>query len=115
MKLITAIIQPSRFEAVKEELANVDVTRLTVSDVRGFGRQKGKKEDTPGGSYTVSLLRKIKLEIGVNEEFVDATVEAVIRAAKSGESGAVGDGKIFIQDLPETIRIRTGERGSKAI
>lgn len=115
MKLITAIIQPSKLEVVKEALAGVDVTRLTVSDVRGFGRQKGAKQSITGQTYTVTLLRKVKLEIGVNEEFVDPTIKAIVENARSGEEGHIGDGKIFIQDLPEVIRIRTGERGGKAI
>lgn len=115
MKLITAIIQPSRLEAVKELLATVDVTRLTVSDVQGFGRQMGNKENFIGKDYPVMLLRKVKLEIGVNEAFVKPTIDAILKAARSENGGAIGDGKIFIQDLPEVIRIRTGERGGTAI
>src|SRR5579864_1415522 len=106
MKLIEAIIQPSRLEAVKEALNEVEVVRLTISDVQGFGRQKGHTEIYRGHEYTVNLLRKVKLQIAVNDEFVEPTVNAIIKA---------GDGKIFIMPLHDCIRIRTGERGPEAI
>src|SRR4029077_11281877 len=115
MKLIEAIIQPSRLEAVKEALNDVEVVRLTISDVQGFGRQKGHTEIYRGHEYTVNLLRKVKLQIAVNEEFVEPTVQAIIKAGRSGPEGKVGDGKIFIMPLEDCIRIRTGERGSEAI
>ncbi|MBI4585539.1 MAG: P-II family nitrogen regulator [Planctomycetes bacterium] len=115
MKYIVAIIQPSRLEAVKESLSKVEVFRLTVSDVQGIGRQKGHTEVYRGHEYQVNLIRKVKLEIAVNEEFVEPTVEAIIKAARTGEEGKIGDGKIFILPLEEVLRIRTGERGSEAI
>jgi nitrogen regulatory protein P-II 2 len=115
MKMIEAIIQPSKLEAVKEALNDVEVVRLTISDVQGFGRQKGHTEIYRGHEYTVNLLRKVKLQIAVNEEFVEPTVQAIIKAGRSGPEGKVGDGKIFIMPLEDCIRIRTGERGSEAI
>jgi len=115
MKLIIAIIQPAKLEAVKEALNGVEVIRLTVSDVQGFGRQKGHTEVYRGHEYTVNLLRKVKLEIAVNETFVEPTVQAILGAARSADGGKVGDGKIFIMPLDDCVRIRTGERGSDAI
>jgi nitrogen regulatory protein P-II 2 len=115
MKMIEAIIQPSKLEAVKEALNEVEVVRLTISDVQGFGRQKGHTEIYRGHEYTVNLLRKVKLQIAVNDEFVEPTVNAIIKAGRTGAEGKVGDGKIFILPLEDCIRIRTGERGSEAI
>lgn len=115
MKMIEAIIQPSKLEAVKEALNEVEVVRMTIGDVQGFGRQKGHTEIYRGHEYTVNLLRKVKVQIAVNEEFVEPTVQAILKAARSGEEGKVGDGKIFILPLEDCIRIRTGERGSEAI
>ena len=114
MKLIEAIIQPSRLEAVKEALNEVEVVRLTVCDVQGFGRQKGHTEIYRGHEYTVNLLRKVKLEIAVNDDFVEPTIQAIIRGGRSG-TGQIGDGKIFVLPLEDCIRIRTGERGPEAI
>lgn len=115
MKLIVAIIQPTKLEAVKEALSEVEVFRLTVSDVQGFGRQKGHTEIYRGQEYTVNLLRKVKLEIAVNENFVEPTIEAIIKAGRTGEEGKIGDGKIFVLPLEDVVRIRTGERGPEAI
>jgi nitrogen regulatory protein P-II 1 len=115
MKLIVAIIQPTKLEAVKEALSEVEVFRLTVSDVQGFGRQKGHTEIYRGQEYTVNLLRKVKLEIAVNENFVEPTIEAIIKAGRTGEEGRIGDGKIFVLPLEDAVRIRTGERGPEAI
>ena len=115
MKYIIAIVQPSRLEAVKEALSKVEVFRLTVSDVQGLGRQKGHTEIYRGHEYQVSLVRKVKLEIAVNDELVDSTVDAIIRAARTGQEGKIGDGKIFLLDLEDAIRIRTGERGADAM
>jgi len=112
MKLIIAIIQPYQLEAVKEELYKAQVNLITVSEVLGHGRQKGVTEIYRGAKETGNLLRKTRLEIAVNENFVEPTVNAIIKGAKTGETG---DGKIFILDLKECIRIRTGERGSEAI
>ena len=115
MKLIVAVIRPEKLEAVKDALAEVQVFRLTVSDVQGFGRQKGQTEIYRGQEYTVSLVRKVRIEIAVNEDFVEPTIGAIMRAARTGEAGKVGDGKIFVLPLQDAIRIRTGERGSEAI
>lgn len=115
MKMIEAIIQPSKLEAVKEALNEVEVVRLTISDVQGFGRQKGHTEIYRGHEYTVNLLRKVKLQIAVNEDFVEPTIKAIIKAGRTGEEGKVGDGKIFVLPLEDCIRIRTGERGPEAI
>lgn len=115
MRYIIAIIQPSRIEAVKESLSKVDVFRLTVSDVQGLGRQKGHTEVYRGHEYQVQLVRKVKLEIAVNDEFVEPTIEAIIRASRTGDEGKIGDGKIFVLPLEDVIRIRTGERGGEAI
>ena len=111
MKLIIAIIQPTKLEAVKEALSQVEVFRLTVTDVQGFGRQKGYTEVYRGHEITVNLLRKIELQIAVNEDFVEPTVNAIIQAGRSGPDGKIGDGKIFILPMDDCIRIRTGERG----
>ena len=115
MKLITAIVQPARLEAVKEALSKVEVFRLTVSDVKGLGRQKGHTEVYRGHEYEVNLLPKVRLDIAVNEEFVEPTIEAIIRGGGTGPEGTIGDGKIFVQSLEDVIRIRTGERGSEGI
>ena len=115
MKLVVAIVQPSRLEAVKESLSKVEVFRLTVGDVQGLGRQKGHTEVYRGHEYQVNLLRKVKLEIAVNDEFVEPTVAAIIKGGRTGQEGKIGDGKIFVLPMDDVIRIRTGERGSEAI
>ena len=112
MRLIIAIIQPHRLEEVKEELYKSEINLLTVSEVLGHGRQKGVTEVYRGAKETGNLLRKIRLEIAVNENFVEPTIRAIVKGAKTGETG---DGKIFVLDLKECIRIRTEERGSPAI
>lgn len=112
MKLIIAIIQPYRLEEVKEELYKAEVNLITVNEVLGHGRQKGVTEVYRGTKETGNLLRKIRLEIAVNDNFVEPTIRAIIKGAKTGETG---DGKIFVLDLKECIRIRTEERGSLAI
>ncbi len=112
MRLIIAIIQPYKLEEVKEELYKADVNLITVSEVLGHGRQKGVTEVYRGAKETGNLLRKIRLEIAVNENFVEPTIKAIIKGAKSGETG---DGKIFVLDLKECVRIRTEERGALAI
>ena len=112
MKLIIAIIQPYKLEDVKEELYKADVNLITVSEVLGHGRQKGVTEVYRGAKETGNLLRKIRLEIAVNEDFLDRTVKAIIKGAKTGETG---DGKIFVLDLEDCVRIRTEERGHGAI
>ncbi|MBL9092218.1 MAG: P-II family nitrogen regulator [Planctomycetaceae bacterium] len=115
MKLIIAIIQPSKLEAVKAALTEVEVFRLTVMDVQGFGRQKGHTELYRGHEFSVNLLRKVQLQIAVNEEFVEPTIQAIIKGGRSGQQGEIGDGKIFVLPMDDCIRIRTGERGSEAI
>ena len=112
MKLIIAIIQPDKLEEVKDELYKAEVNLITASEVLGHGRQKGVTEIYRGIKETGNLLRKIRLEIAVNENFVEPTIKAIIKGAKTGE---IGDGKIFVLDLPQCIRIRTGETGGVAI
>ena len=115
MKMITAIIRPEKLEAVQQALAECDVYLMTVSDVRGCGRQKGFTEVYRAQENIVRLMPKIKLEIGVNEPFVEPTVEAIVRAARTGETGALGDGKIFVCEMRDCVQIRTGETGEAAI
>lgn len=112
MKLVIAIIQPYKLEDVKEELYKADVNLITVSEVLGHGRQKGVTEVYRGAKETGNLLRKIRLEIAVNDSFVEPTVKAIIKGAKTGETG---DGKIFVVPLEDCVRIRTGEKGAVAI
>lgn len=112
MKLIIAIIQPYRLEQVKEELYKEEVNLITVSEVLGHGRQKGVAEVYRGFKETGNLLRKIRLEIAVNDNFVEPTIRAINKGAQTGKTG---DGKIFVLPLEECIRIRTGERGGEAI
>ena len=112
MKKVEAIIQPHKLEDVKEALKNVGVDGMTISDVRGHGRQKGHTEVYRGQEYTVDLLPKVKIEIAVAENQVEATVKALAEAARSGK---LGDGKIFISNLDDAIRIRNGDRGEGAL
>ncbi|EKD27806.1 MAG: nitrogen regulatory protein PII [uncultured bacterium] len=112
MKLVIAIIQPYKLESVKEELYKAEVNLLTVSEVLGHGRQKGITEVYRSTKERGNLLKKIRLEIAVNESYLDATIKAILKGAKTGETG---DGKIFVLDLNECIRIRTEERGHSAI
>lgn len=115
MKYIIAIIQPERLAQVQRELYAAEVNLLTVSEVLGHGRQKGVTEVYRAYKESGNLLRKIKIEIAVNEEFVDATLAAISKGARTGEEGEIGDGKVFVIDLLDCIRIRTGERGHDAI
>lgn len=115
MKYIIAIIQPTRLEAVKEALSHIEVFRLTVSDVQGIGRQKGHTEIYRGHEYKINFVNKVKLEIAVDDEFVEPTVTAIAESARSGTEGKIGDGKIFILPLEDCMRIRTRERGSDAL
>ena len=112
MKYVVAIIQPHKLDDVMKSLEDAQVHLLTVSNVLGRGRQKGVTEVYRGTREVGSLLKKVKLEIAVNEDFVEPAINAIIKAARTGE---VGDGKIFVLDLGEVIRIRTGEKGGKAI
>lgn len=112
MKLVIAIIQPHRLEAVKKELYKAEVNLLTVNEVLGHGRQKGITEVYRGVKETGNLLKKVRLEIAVNEAFVEPTIAAIIKGARTGETG---DGKIFVAPLERCVRIRTGEEGREAI
>lgn len=112
MKLIVAMIQPHKLPDVKKALFDADVHKMTVTNVLGCGQQKGYSETYRGVVHQVNLLKKVRLEIAVNEDFVRPTVDAIIKGARTGK---IGDGKIFVSDLPQCIRIRTGEEGSKAI
>lgn len=112
MKLITAIIKPSRLDPVLDALKAIGVGGLTVSEVRGFGRQKGKTEVYRGAEYEVKLLPKVKVEIAIPAERVDSVVEALANAAKTGK---IGDGKVWVVDLDAIQRIRTGETGQAAV
>jgi len=112
MKLITAIVRPYKLDDIKEDLAAIGVTGTTVTEVKGFGRQKGHNEQYRGAEYVVDFLPKIKIEVAVDDERVDEVIEAIIKVAHTGK---VGDGKIFVQPLDRVIRIRTGEEGSDAL
>ena len=115
MKLIIAIVQPDRLEPIKEALSQVEVFRLTVVDCLGYARQKGDQslQRAPDGS--IHLLRKLQLQIAVNEEFVEPTVQAILRGAKTEQDGRIGDGKIFVLDVSHAVRIRTGETNVEAL
>ena len=115
MKLIVAIIRPDKLDEVQKALAERDVYLMTVSEVRGCGRQKGYTEVYRGQEVKIKLLPKLKVEIAVSEPFVEAAIEAIVHAARTGETGTVGDGKIFVLPMDDCVRIRTGERGAEAI
>jgi nitrogen regulatory protein P-II 2 len=112
MKLINAIVKPFKLDDVREALSDVGIEGMTVSEVKGFGRQKGHTELYRGAEYQVDFLPKVKLEIATQEENVDRVVEAIIKAAHTGK---IGDGKIFVYDLSHAVRIRTGETDSEAL
>jgi nitrogen regulatory protein P-II 1 len=115
MKLIVAIIRPEKLEEIQQALAERDVYLMTVTEVRGCGRQRGYTEVYRGSEVKIRLIPKLKLEIAVTEPFVEATIEALVHAARTGDTGAVGDGKIFVLPMEDCVRIRTGERGAEAI
>jgi nitrogen regulatory protein P-II 2 len=112
MKMITAIIKPSRLDTVLEAVTEAGASGLTVTEVRGYGRQKGKTEVYRGAEYEVKLLPKVKLEIAAPQDIVEAIIEAIARTANTGK---IGDGKVFVVDLEAALRIRTGESGPDAI
>jgi nitrogen regulatory protein P-II 2 len=112
MKLITGIIKPFKLDEVREALAAIGVSGITVTEVKGFGRQKGHTELYRGAEYVVDFLPKLKIEIAVKSEMVDATIDAITRAAHTGK---IGDGKIFVTELEQVLRIRTGETGPDAV
>ena len=112
MKLITAIIKPSKLQDVRSALVEIGIEGMTTSEVSGFGRQKGHTEIYRGAEYEISFVPKIKIEVAVTNDQVDSTIEAITSSTRTGN---IGDGKIFILDLGQTIRIRTGETGNEAI
>lgn len=112
MKQVTAIIKPFKLDEVREGLAEIGVTGMTVTEVKGFGRQKGHTELYRGAEYVVDFLPKVKIEIVIDDGQVENAVDALIKAARTGK---IGDGKIFVQDIAQVIRIRTGETGADAV
>ena len=112
MKKVEAVVRPHRLDALKEALGRIGITGLTVTEVRGFGRQKGHVETYRGTEYTVDLLPKVKIECAVGDDLLAKAIEAITEAARTGE---IGDGKIFVTELAEVVRIRTGETGAGAI
>ncbi len=112
MKLITAIVKPFKLDDVRDALSEVGVKGLTVTEVKGFGRQKGHTELYRGAEYVVDFLPKVKIELAIDDDRVDAAIEAITQAANTGK---IGDGKIFVTALEQAIRIRTGETGSEAL
>ncbi|HEY4317959.1 MAG TPA: P-II family nitrogen regulator [Herbaspirillum sp.] len=112
MKQVTAIIKPFKLDEVREGLAEIGVTGMTVTEVKGFGRQKGHTELYRGAEYVVDFLPKVKIEIVIDDSQVEAAVDAIIKSARTGK---IGDGKIFVQDVAQVIRIRTGETGADAV
>ncbi|MFT5115257.1 MAG: nitrogen regulatory protein P-II 2 [Parasphingorhabdus sp.] len=112
MKIVTAIIKPFKLDDIRQGLADIGIQGLTVSEVKGFGRQKGHTELYRGAEYVVDFLPKIKLEIAIDDDLLDQTIEAIIQNANTGK---IGDGKIFVTNLEQVVRIRTGEAGSTAL
>ena len=112
MKLITAIIKPFKLEEVRESLDKFGITGMTITEVKGFGRQKGHTELYRGAEYVVDFLPKVKLEVAVDESISESAIEAIETAGKTGK---IGDGKVFVSDLENVIRIRTGETGKEAL
>ena len=112
MKLVIAIIKSFKLDEVREALTSLGIQGLTVSEVKGFGRQKGQTEIYRGAEYSVSFLPKVKIEVAIGDDLLERTIEAIQRAANTGR---IGDGKIFVLDLAQAIRIRTGEQGEEAL
>ena len=112
MKLITAIIRPYRLDDVKDALSKLGITGMTVTEVRGFGRQKGHTEVYRGAEYSIDFIPKVKIEIAVTTQILEDTIEAIVQSTRQNK---VGDVKIFVQDLQEVVRIRTGEKGDDAL
>lgn len=112
MKLVSAVIKPFKLDDVREALSEIGVTGMTVTEVKGFGRQKGHTELYRGAEYVVDFLPKVKLDVAIDDDRVDAVIEAITNASNTGK---IGDGKIFVSTLDQIIRIRTGETGSEAV
>jgi nitrogen regulatory protein PII len=115
MRMVVAVIQPTKLSAVRDALAKIGVTRMTVCDAQGFGRQRGQTEYYRGNEYQTNLLRKVALEIAVNEDFLQRTVDTIVSVARTGPEGSIGDGKIFVLPTEETIDIGGGVRGPEAV
>jgi nitrogen regulatory protein PII len=115
VRIIVAIIQPTKLKAVQEALRKIEVRRMTVCDAQGYGRQRGRPEMYRGYEYKITLLRKVALEVVVNEDFLDRTVETIINAARTGPEGTIGDGKIFVLPAMEAIQIDDDARGPGAV
>lgn len=115
MKLIVAILQPPKLEAVQQALQQVGILRMTVTDAMGYARQRGQDELYRGSEYKTNLLRKVALEIAVNDDYVERTIECLEKVARSSGEGAIGDGKVFILPMEEAIQISDGQRGSGAV
>ncbi len=115
MKMIVAVIQPTKLNAVKEALAKIEVTRMTVCDAQGYGQQRGRTATYRGCEYQSLLLRKVELQIVVNDDFLDRTLEAIAEVARTGPEGTIGDGKILVLPVAETIRISETVRGPGAV
>jgi len=112
MKLLTAVIKPFKLDDVREALGDIDISGITVTEVKGFGRQRGHTELYRGAEYVVDFLPKVKLEIALSDEQLDTAIDAIIKSASTGK---IGDGKIFVTNLEKVVRIRTGETGNEAI
>lgn len=112
MKLVTAIVKPFKLDDVREALSEIGVQGITVTEVKGFGRQKGHTELYRGAEYVVDFLPKVKIEVAIADDLLDAVIEAISKAAQTGK---IGDGKIFVVNLEQAIRIRTGETGNEAV
>ncbi len=112
MKIVTAVIKPFRLDDVREALSEIGVSGMTVTEVKGFGRQKGHTELYRGAEYVVDFLPKVKIEVAIDDSLVDSTIEAIVSSSKTGN---IGDGKVFVSELSHVIRIRTGESGIDAL
>jgi nitrogen regulatory protein P-II 1 len=115
MRLLVAIIQPTKLKAVQEALSKIGVERMTVCDAQGYGRQRGQSATYRGSEYRVNLLRKVALEIAVNEDFLEKTIDTITHVARTGPEGTIGDGKIFVLPLEEVVRLSDTVRGAEAV
>ena len=115
MRMVIAIIQPTKLTAVREALHKIGVSRITICDAQGYGRQRGQTQTYRGNEYKTNLLRKVELEIVVNDDFLDRTIETITNVSRTGPEGQIGDGKIFVLPAEETIEIGPGKRGPEAV